>query len=124
MPNHNDLQVYKRSMTFSIVLHQLASTLSTKVAHGLRSQLLRCAASIPANIAEGAGQNSDARFAHFLSIAIGSANEVEAHLALARGMDLISEARCNELEDEVQQIRRMLYGLRKRLEAAAKSLSV
>ncbi len=116
MPNHNDLKVWQRSVAFAITMHRVAKSLSPGVVPGLRSQILRCAASIPANIAEGAGLNSDARFAHFVSIAIGSANELETHLALARGVELIPDDQCDTLEDEVQQIRRMLFGLRKRLE--------
>ncbi len=93
--------------------------MSTRTAPGLRSQLLRAAASIPANIAEGAGQHSDARFAHFLSIAIGSANEVETHLRLARGLEMFDEATWRALDDELREVRRMLFGLRRRLLSGA-----
>jgi four helix bundle protein len=39
--------------------------------------------SIAANRAEGCGRNSDAKFARFCSIAMGSVSEVEYHLLLA-----------------------------------------
>lgn len=43
---------------------------------GLTTQIKRCSVSIPSNIAEGAGRNSNKEFAHFLSIANGSTTEL------------------------------------------------
>jgi four helix bundle protein len=56
---------------------------------GLRSQLLRAAASIAANIPEGAGQQSQARFARFLEIAISSTHELDNHIELAQSLEMI-----------------------------------
>lgn len=43
----------------------------------LVSQLKRAVYSVPMNIAEGAGRNTDKDFLHFLDIALGSAHEVD-----------------------------------------------
>jgi len=48
----------------------------------------RSSCSIPANLAEGCGRNGDPEFAHFCSIAMGSASELEYHLLLAKDLKL------------------------------------
>lgn len=50
----------------------------------LTSQMQRPAVSIPANIAEGYSRNHRAEFVQFLSIANGSAGELETHLIIAK----------------------------------------
>jgi len=115
MGSHTDLLVWQRAMSLSLSLYLIARANWSLRAPGLRSQMLRAAASIPANIAEGAGQQSDARFANFLSIAIGSANELETHLALAHGLGLLTDAVHGTLHAQVCELRKMLFGLRRSL---------
>lgn len=67
------------------------------------------------NIAEGAGRSSDAEFARFLDIAVGSANESETQLLLAQALSLIASHRADELLDELRQVRMMMCGLLRRL---------
>ena len=81
----------------------------------LAKQLERAADSIAANIAEGRGRSTDADFAHFLSIAIGSAVEVESHLQRGLDADVISPLEHSELSEAAVEVRRMLIGLRKRV---------
>lgn len=116
MPNHRKLIVWHRANAFSIAVHRIARRFPARGAPGLKSQLLRAVGSIAANIAEGAGRDTNAQFAHFVTIAIGSANESETHLILARGVGFVSAAIGARLDDELDQIRRMLFGLRKHLQ--------
>ncbi len=96
-------------------LHRATRAVPVRHAPGLVPQLLRAAASVPANIAEGAGQESGAQFARFLTIAIASANEVENHLSMATGLGLLTDSTGASLISELQTIRRMTYTLRKRV---------
>jgi four helix bundle protein len=59
--------------------------------YDLVSQIKRAAYSIPLNIAEGAGRNTDKDFASFLDNALGSTQEVEYALLLIRDLEYITE---------------------------------
>jgi four helix bundle protein len=82
---------------------------------GFRSQFLRAAKAIPAAIVEGRGRDNDPEFARYVGIAIGEAYEVEYHLIDGRERGLISEAEYIDLTAKLDEVRRMLYGLRRKL---------
>jgi four helix bundle protein len=113
MANHEKLVVLHRANALSLAVHRSARTFRRGAAPGLKAQLLNAVESIPANITEGAGRGTRVEFAHFVSVAIGSANETETHLMLAMGLEMVPTEKAALLLDEVDQIRRMLFGLRK-----------
>ena len=114
MADHTRLIVWQRAHALSLTVHRLAPALGPRKAPGLASQLMRATDAIAANIAEGAGQEHRAQFARFLGIAIASAHEVENHLALAMDLGLL-RGDLPVVIAELQDVRRMLYGLRKRI---------
>jgi four helix bundle protein len=81
----------------------------------LSEQLREATASIPAAIAEGAGRATRKDFANFLSMAIGSCNEVENHLIRALRRNFISPEHHDALAEATIEVHRMAFGLRKRL---------
>ena len=78
---------------------------------GLCDQLQCAAVSISSNIAEGSARPSDADFAHFLDVALGSACEVETHLLIAKNVGYISEEIYNNLYIDNVSIKKQLSGL-------------
>ena len=81
----------------------------------LTSQLRGAASSIPANIAEGCGRNGDAELARYLGIALGSANELDYHLLLARDLGYLPPAEHERLAFETQGVAKMLTAFIARL---------
>jgi four helix bundle protein len=81
----------------------------------VRTQLGRAADSIAANIVEGCGAASQREFARYLDIAIKSSSETQHHLMVANERGLLATAEYAPLADEAVEIRRMLYGLRRKL---------
>lgn len=82
---------------------------------GIISQMKRAVISIPSNIAEGAGRNSNKEFNHFLAIALGSAFELQTQLILAKELDLLSEESVLGLLEDVSEVQKMIYSFKNNL---------
>lgn len=94
-------------------VYRLVQDLPDVEKFGIRSQLCRAAVSISSNIAEGHGRGSNADFARFLRISMGSLREVQSLLALATILHLLPES--EDTEQLLDRTARMLYGLIKHL---------
>ena len=111
MRNFRDLDVWLRAHRLALDVYAAAKTFPKEELFGLTSQIRRAALSIPNNIAEGCGRRSQAEFAHFLQIAMGSASELEYLLLFSQDAGFLSDDLNHELMPEVQQIKRMLTTL-------------
>ena len=78
---------------------------------GLCDQLQRAAVSISSNIAEGSAKPSDAEFAHYLDMALGSSYEVETQLLIANKVGYIKNETYQGLLNDIIEIERQLAGL-------------
>ncbi|MEJ7757965.1 MAG: four helix bundle protein [Gemmatimonadaceae bacterium] len=117
MSDFKKLDVWNKAHLLALDAHKTA--IGIRGAHyvSLRSQLIRAAMSIPANIVEGREQASEKDFARFLRYSIGSASELEYHLIIGRNMGLISQESFDSLLEKIEQVRKMLHGLVRRLES-------
>jgi four helix bundle protein len=77
---------------------------------GLISQMKRSSSSIPTNIAEGCGRNSDKDFCRFLFVAFGSANELEYQILLGMDLNFIENENAQKLLSQVEEVKKMLNG--------------
>src|SRR5713226_4613662 len=84
-----DLLVWQKGMRLAAEAYRLAKVLPKAEEYRLTSQLLRAAASVPANIAEGHARGTRKDYAHFVSIARGSLAETETILLLLVEVDLL-----------------------------------
>jgi four helix bundle protein len=73
---HKDLDVWKESMRLAKDVYALTTKFPKEEMYGLTSQIRRSAVSIPSNIAEGAGRNSNKEFIQFVYISLGSLVEL------------------------------------------------
>lgn len=89
----------------------------TEEKFGLTSQIQRAVVSIASNIAEGAGRGSDKDFVHFLTIALGSAFEVETQLLLANELNYIEE-------EKIENIIKQLHSIQPQLNALIKKYNI
>ena len=83
----------------------------------LVSQMQRAAYSIPSNFSEGCGRASDKDFNRFVTICLGSAHELEYFILLAKDLKYIDISTFEALTTEINEIKRKLYSLSKKLRA-------
>lgn len=109
--NFREYKVWKDAVSFATLVYNVTSTLPWFEKKGLCDQLQRAVVSISSNIAEGAGRPSDADFAHFLDQSLGSSNEVETQLIIARNLEYISNEQFSLLVSSLSEIQKQLTGL-------------
>jgi len=111
MQDYRKLRVWRRAHEYVLCAYRATAAFPKEEQYGLMTQVRRAAVSIPANIAEGCGRGSDADFARFLQMAIGSTNEIEYHLRLASDLEFIPKSEHQGLEKQLIEIRKMLSSL-------------
>jgi four helix bundle protein len=101
--------------------YRLTSGFPESELYGLPSQLQRAAVSVPANIAEGKGRATTGAYLQHLSIAAGSLAELDTHLGVAQRLGYIDDNQLNQITGQLEEVGRMLTGLRKSLETGSDS---
>ncbi|HUE95874.1 MAG TPA: four helix bundle protein [Longimicrobiaceae bacterium] len=118
MRDFRKLHVWEKAHGLVLKIYRCTSKFPREEQYGLTAQLRRAAIAIPANLAEGYGRWGDGELRHFLSIAIGSAAELEYHLLLARDLDYIPDSDHNALRDQLHEVQKMLVALQARVRAS------
>jgi four helix bundle protein len=117
MRNFQKLSVWEKSHTLTLAIYKSTSSFPKEELYGLVSQMRRSASSIPTNIAEGCGQNTQPQFARFLNIAFGSASELEYQIILSKDLEFFDKNTFKELTKNITEIKRMLASLLKKVQA-------
>ena len=115
MQSHRELDVWKLSMELARDVYKLARLLPKQEEYRLTGQMIRAAVSIAANIAEGSARGTRRDYSHFVSIAKGSAAELETLLLLASDADLVSRDATQGALEKTERVARMLTRLHARL---------
>ena len=110
---HKNLEVWKESIQLVKMIYRLCVNLPDDEKYGLKSQLKRASVSVAANIAEGAGRQSDKELLQFLSIASGSLSEIDTLFEIIVELELIDSKNMNEIINQINKVTALLNGLRK-----------
>lgn len=108
MHNYRDLKIWQRSMDFAEKIYKITASFPKYEQYGLTSQLRRCSVSIPSNISEGAGRATNGQFRQFLEFSMGSINEAQTQIELARRFGYLNEGDNEHLLNEALQIYKMI----------------
>jgi four helix bundle protein len=111
MSDFKNLKVWQKAHTLALDTHRVACKIRGSNNSGLRTQTIRAAMSVPANIVESRGQLTRREGCRYLRMALNSATELEYHLLTAVELKAISGHQCLTLTSQLVEVRKMLYGL-------------
>ncbi len=117
MRDFRSLKVWEKAHQLTLAVYKATRAFPSEERYGLTRQLRRSAASVPTNLAEGCGRDSERELHRFMSIAAGSASEAEYQLLLARDLGYLPTDAYQGLHSSVTEAKRMLAGFMKKLRA-------
>jgi four helix bundle protein len=106
-----NIKAWRLADDLAVEVYSYTKSFPKEELYCLTSQLRRAVVSIPTNIAEGANRESKKEYLYFLSIANGSAAEVEYLLHLANRLGFLNNSDYKKLEEIRAETGRTLYGL-------------
>lgn len=89
--SYKDLLIWQKGFQIVVATYKLTKTFPQEELFALTSQIKRASVSIPSNIAEGYGRNTDKSFSHFIDISRGSLYELETQLLIAKELEFIKD---------------------------------
>jgi len=113
MKDFKSLKIWHKGINLVVDIYKTSKEFPQEELYGLTSQMRRSAISIPSNIAEGSGRNSDKEFNRFLDISLGSSFELETQIIIAHELKFLSNEDFLKLIDKVQEEQKMITGLQK-----------
>lgn len=116
--HYRELVVWQKAVMLAKEVYRLAPMLPREETYGMRSQITRAAASVPANIAEGWTRESNREKANFLSIAQGSLAEAETFLTLCEEIGWFPKDQTATIRNLIQEVGKMLSAMRRKLREA------
>lgn len=109
MHNLKELKIWNKAIDLTVDVYKATAGFPKEEVYGLTSQIKRSAVSIPSNIAEGAGRNSNKEFIHFLGIANGSSFELQTQIIVAEKLNLIGGEVSESILSGLDEIQKMNF---------------
>jgi four helix bundle protein len=118
MKDFRSLKVSEKTHALTLMIYKSTEEFPKQELYALTNQIQRAAVSIPANIAEGCGKDSDAELKRYFSIAMGSSSELEYLILLAHDLGYLQQAPYQSMQNDLVEIRKMLNAFIQKLKAS------
>jgi four helix bundle protein len=105
---YRDLKIWQKSMELVKDIYLLLSLYPDSEKFNLQTQIKRAAVSIPSNIAEGFGRNTNKDFQRFLYFSLGSIFEIQTQILISFEQGFIDKSSFQEIYEKTREIERML----------------
>ena len=117
MHNLKELKIWNKAIDLTVDVYKATANFPSDERFGLTSQSRRSAVSIPSNIAEGAGRNSNKEFNNFLGIANGSSYELQTQLVISNKLNLLNNDLLDDLLKQIDEVQKMTFAFQKTLQS-------
>jgi four helix bundle protein len=115
MQDYRKLKVWQKAHQLALDIYVVTKSFPKEELYGVSSQLRRAIVSVSANIVEGCGRRTNADFGRFLTMSLGSTNEVEYFLLLSKDLGYLTENDNQSLSDRLVEVRKMLVSFTARV---------
>lgn len=88
LSSYREPDVWNAAIATACSIYPLTSRFPSVERYVLSAQMRRAAVSIPANIAEGYGRSTRGEYLNQISVAVGSANELDTLCVLSRMLNM------------------------------------
>ncbi|MCH7407913.1 four helix bundle protein [Belliella sp. DSM 111904] len=110
--NFKNLHVWNKSVDLAVKVYETTALFPREEKLGMSSQMRRSSVSIPSNIAEGVARNSSKAFTNCLDIILGESFELETQTIIARIVGLLNQDKFDSINQNLDEIQKMLIGLK------------
>ena len=116
--SYKDLLIWQKGISIVKLVYQIVKAFPQDEIYALSNQIKRASVSVPSNIAEGYGRNTDKSFSHFLDIARGSLFELETQLVIAKELGFITDDELfQEILIQIEEESKMINSFSKKLKS-------
>ncbi|MBC8385539.1 MAG: four helix bundle protein [Candidatus Cloacimonetes bacterium] len=117
MQDFRKLKFWEKAHSLTLAIYKETQRFPNEEQYGITNQVHRAAFSIPNNIAEGCGRNSEKKLKRFLTISLGSSSEVEYLLLLSKDLKYLNESMYINLSNQIIEIKKMISGYIRRIKS-------
>ena len=115
--NFKELKIWKAAIRLTKEIYKITRDFPKEEIYGLTSQIRRSAVSVPSNIAEGCGRNTDKQLVNFLNISMGSLCELETQLIISKELGYLKEEKTKNILSNIDELERMINGFRTKIKS-------
>lgn len=108
---HKKLDLWNAAMELVVTVYQVTDSFPREERYGLSDQIRRAVVSVPSNVAEDAGRQTNKEFINYLHMAQGSLSELDTQLELARRLGYLVQENWAMIDNRIERIDKMLSGL-------------
>ena len=115
--SYRELLIWQKSILVVTNIYKLTRDFPKEELFGITSQMRRCAISIPSNIAEGFGRNSQGDFKRFLNISLGSIYELQTQIEISQNLEYLNTENYKYLMESCVELEKMMNSLVSKIKA-------